>query len=351
MNRIILVILFTLIMTSCAREKSRNLTRFPEKVKIEGKPISKIDFYSAGNVSLKVIDTLLIIQRGEEPMFSIYNTNNYNLLAQFGTMGRGPAEFAMPKLLKQVLYDSISGNPIATVYDFQRRRFSRINLIEALENAIEATSQIVIPNTDSYLTYFYYWDKDFMVATPETEGRFLIHSNTRDENKLIPYLPEVDFDISNSFLPLVYRSEAYVNKDLNRIVAAPSLLGQLDFFNLDGKYLHSTIFDDVDEEKFNKDEKELAKAKMQIIDLDATDELIYCLNYNNSSDDFYGDDYKNLKIQVFDWEGNPIKEYILADARSIRSIAYDVKNNVIFGYSAREMNHNIIIYELDNFKK
>ncbi len=51
-------------------------------------------------------------------------------------------------------------------------------------------------------------------------------------------------------------------------------------------------------------------------------------------------------MEVFDWEGNPIKEYILNDKRIIRSFAVHLKNNRIYGYCPDEKDYNIIIYDM-----
>jgi hypothetical protein len=51
-------------------------------------------------------------------------------------------------------------------------------------------------------------------------------------------------------------------------------------------------------------------------------------------------------VEVFDWEGNPIKEYILNDNRFIETLAVDLKNNRIYGYCRDERDSNIIIYNM-----
>lgn len=52
------------------------------------------------------------------------------------------------------------------------------------------------------------------------------------------------------------------------------------------------------------------------------------------------------KIEVFDWDGTPVKEYVLNDDRFVQSFAMDLENNRIYGYCPYERDNNIIIYDL-----
>ena len=90
-----------------------------------------------------------------------------------------------------------------------------------------------------------------------------------------------------------------------------------------------------------------ANVKMQIVCIQVSTDLIYGLNFNNSNSKLYAEDQherENLKIQVFDWEGNPISEYILDD-KFIIAFAVDPIHNRIYGY-APNLEDNLVIYEM-----
>lgn len=228
MNRFLFSI-FILLTLSCSSKKSDKIVidHFTEKKRIIGNPIKNIEVFSGGNVNLKVIDSFLVIQRMESPFFKIYSTKSHELLAEFGNEGRGPDDFISPELLNQTKY--LKTVPIVTVYDYKRRRFSEINLINAVKAKGEIILQKKIPKTAMQLNYFHYWDDNFLLAAQADDGRFVIYNNEKPQYENIPYIPETEFEIKKGLKPYIYKSVAIVNKDLNRIAMAPIFLGQIDF--------------------------------------------------------------------------------------------------------------------------
>lgn len=305
---------------------------------------------SSGNVDLCVIDTFLVIQKREEKILKIYGTNTHDLLAEYGDLGGGPEEFMRPVLVKQVKYDSENKSPIITVYDMSRRRVNFINILNLIRKKGVIHEQKPLPKGDSYMLHFYFINEDFLLAKPEGEGRFFHYDYGSGETKIIPYVPKIDFPIEDEYFYPIFRSAVTVNMDKGLIAAAPMLLGGIDFFDLNGNYLRSTIFDTT-EKLANTltiaEDTEIFNPFHYISDIDSKGEFIYGLNYNNLSTDIYDHgNNSNLKVEVFDWEGNPIKEYILNDNRFIETLAVDLKNNRIYGYCRDEKDSNIIIYNM-----
>jgi hypothetical protein len=345
---------FFLIVVLCGCENktdnSVEIRTFPEIISLEGQPINDITVLSRGNVALCVIDTFLVIQTGEEKILKIYGTSTHNLLAEYGDSGEGPEEFMRPVLVKQVKYDSENKSPIITVYDIARRRVNFINILNLISKKGVIHEQKPLPKGDSYMLHFYFINDDFLLAKPEGEGRFFHYDYGSGETKIIPYLPKIDFPIKDEYLYPIFRSFVSVNMDKGLIAAAPMLLGGIDFFDLNGNYLRSTIFDST-EKLANTltiaEDTGIFNPFHYISDIDAKGEFIYGLNYNNLSTDIYDHgNNSNLKVEVFDWEGNPIKEYILNDNRFIETLAVDLKNNRIYGYCRDERDSNIIIYNM-----
>lgn len=51
------------------------------------------------------------------------------------------------------------------------------------------------------------------------------------------------------------------------------------------------------------------------------------------------------KVQVFDWNGNPVKEFRFADGRPVRSFAVDSIHNRIYAYDPVNPVYNLVLYE------
>lgn len=346
----ILLLLLTLSL-ACSSPKSSNdiiVRSFPKSLKVLSSPVEDIEVLSRGNVNLVVVDSFLIIQKDDEPMLEIFNTNNHDLLVSFGKKGKGPTDFEGPDLIKQIKRDSLNGSPIIHVFDFSRRRISKINILEAIKNKDSGINQRRIDELDGYLLRYFYEDENFILAKDEGDWRFVRYDYSDSSTYNIPYLPEIDYLENQRQYKSVFRSTVTVNKKKGLIATGTMLLGELNFYNLKGEYLKSTIFTPRKDVRRAIKKGGLIEASLQIMDIQSTEEKIYALNYNNLQRDVHEPTHRNdAKVQVFDWDGNPLIEYILADNMYISYFAYDEKNNRIYGYAPDQKEHNIVMYDLN----
>jgi len=347
------VLIVCLFLFSCDREGGKliYINEFPKEEHLIGRFIEDIKFFSKDNVYLLSIDTFLIVQRNEEPLFHVYNNITYDLLATFGTKGRGPYEFIWPELLNQTYYDESNDSPVACIYDYTRRKFTKLNILYAVNNQFDkASTEISIPRYDQFFKYFFFRDSELMIATPETDSRFVIYKDSTKSYQTVPFIPSPDFPISKELQPWVYRSTSFVNKKLGLMVSAPQFMGEIDFFDLDGNHLSSSIF--FPREGLKKDISNIDingkgyDPKYHIIQLHANDKYIVGLNYNNYQSAIYENgSLSNQCILVFDWKGNPVKKFILDKQYFIKSFAVDWENSRFYGYCSEESEHNVIVYE------
>lgn len=341
-------ILFLILIFNGCKKAQKNIIdaeKFPVSYTLKGKPVKEINFISKGNVNLMVIDTFLIIQREQEKFVFIYSTVNHKLLAKIGSKGRGPGEFITPELVEQISFDLHNESPILYIYDLTRRRVTHINLFDNIfEKCVN--EQTILPDVNFYLTRLNYIDDSIFVGTPEDGGRFIFYNFNTHNFKMIPYIPKVNYKLTKP-LPLVYRSVSCINPQKKLLASASVCLGQIDFFNFNGEHKFSTIFNSNDNLKIDLTNKENSfDPKYQIVDLLSKEDFIYGLNYNNcKGSELYAKDKPNFKVQVFDWDGMPIKEYNL-DNHYVSSIAVDRLHNRIYGYCPNVEKNNLIIYNL-----
>jgi hypothetical protein len=87
--------------------------------------------------------------------------------------------------------------------------------------------------------------------------------------------------------------------------------------------------------------------KQFIVSIEEVNDTLYALNIDNKIQDYRTDsNMQPIKIQVFDWDGNPIKEYIIGDNRRVISFAYDKVHQRFYTYSTDEEDYNIVMYDL-----
>ncbi|MCF8224080.1 MAG: TolB-like 6-bladed beta-propeller domain-containing protein [Bacteroidales bacterium] len=347
------VLIVCLFLFSCNREggKLNIINEFPDVENLIGRSIENVEFFSKGNIYLVSIDTFLIIQRNEEPQFQVYNNITYDLLATFGTKGRGPYEFIWPELLNQTDYDESNNSPVVCIYDYTRRKFTKLNILYAVNNQVDkASTEISIPRYDQFFKYFFFRDDELMIATPETDYRFVIYKDFTKNYQTVPFIPSPDFPISEELQPWVYRSSSFVNKKLGLMVSAPLFLGEIDFFDLDGNHLSSSIF--FPREGLQKDMRiadingKDYDPKYHIVQLHANDKYIVGLNHDNYQSAIYENGNRsNQNILLFDWNGDPVKKFILDKQYYINSFTVDWENSRFYGYCSEESEHNIIVYE------
>lgn len=358
-QRLIIFILQLFLLFNC-KKKENNITlinEFPKEEHIKGIPINNIAFHSKGNVNLIAIDSFLVIQKSEDSFFKIYSTFNYDLLSEFGTKGRGPNEFIFPELLNQTSFDKTNNSPLICVYDYSRRIFTKINIKNAVNYQTNEVFIIeLIPNYPQYFTYFFYRDDDLLIATPESEARFVFYFDSIRSFKTVPYLPNPDFSINEELKSFIYRSASYVNKNSGLLVSAPILLGEIDFFDLNGNYLSSSIFsprDNLRKDLINfKNNGKGYDPKYYIVQLHANDNYIYALNYDNYQTSFLEKhSFSNQSILVFDWKGRPVKKYLLDNTHFIKSFAVDWENNRFYGYCSDGLEHPVFVFNSKEFNK
>jgi len=338
-----------LTLSGCKPKKSDNIIvdKFPETISLSGSPVKEIEVFDKGNVNLLVIDSFLIVQKTYEKFIQIFSTNTHKFLTEFGSRGRGPNEFFSPVLTGQTGYVPITKNPLVYVYDTELRHLTCIDILECIINPKHINNEKKIPDVNSHLTRFFYTNDSIFFAIPEDGGRFLFYNYITLKIKIIPFLPGTGFSIKRDLLHSVYRSACVINKEERLIAAAAVCLGKIDFFDLEGNYIKSTIFESGKNLKKSLNTgAETLDPVIQITQLVSEGDLIYGLNKNNRISDIYETKkYTNFKIMVFNWSGQPVSEYIL-DQRHISSFAVDLSHNRIYGYCPDEEEHTIVVYNL-----
>ncbi|KYG76293.1 TolB-like protein [Roseivirga ehrenbergii] len=337
------LLLSIFIFASCSSSGSDTTNQdiivkeFPKTAILSGKPAKEIMLTTTW-ANLVVVDTFLVVQKREAPFIKIYSTNNHKLLGEIGTQGSGPNEFEMPDILKQISYDKENNSPVVTLYDLGTYRISKVNILKVIEGSDNAITQERAPDLNSVTVTLHHIDHSLFLANPETGGRFVILNSSSKDTTYIPFIPELDVEMKDYTKFMIFQSSVVINKKRNRFVAAPTYLDELNFFDLKGNYIRSTII--------SPRENLLPPPGIQSLptgiirhssSLVEVENKIYALKKGPDEG----------KIQVFDWDGNPLEQYTLEVNSRIGSFAYDKIHKQFYVCFPDEEPYNIYTYPLN----
>jgi hypothetical protein len=341
------IMLFVVIaFIGCKESENSNIIvdMFPEVDTLTGSPVSEIEIFEEG-IEICVVDSFLIILQRQSAKIKIYSTNTHKLLTEFGSKGRGPGEFIAPTFTGQTEYGPEDKNPVVYIFDLERHRLTFADIVACLKNPQHTNKTISVPReVNLFFSRFYYKNDSMFFALPESGGRFLFYNYRTSVIKMIPYVPDIGLKLGEDYLRPVYYSSCCVNKSKKLIAAAPLGIGEIDFFDLNGNYIKSTIFKPRENLK-----KDLTPTDIRyyITSLISDEDLIYGLNCNNTNSDLYKTKkISSFKIEVFSWDGQPVKEYIL-DQRFVSSFAIDHLHKRVYGFCPYEPENKIFIYDLE----
>jgi len=360
-KEILLVSVLLVFVIGCSSEKKKHndiiVNQFPVTTELVGHPANTIEAYSKGHVFLCVVDSFLILLKShisftEERFINIYSTNTHKLLAKTVTKGRGPGELISPEFTGQVEYTPENIHPIVYIYDSGRNRLTFLDVIETVNNNQHINEQILLPQVGYNINSLFYYNDSILVATffPKTgpeDGRFLIYNNRTEETDVIPYLPDIGLTFEEYQQSMIYYSFCSVNIEKQYIAASTMQMGEIDYFDLYGNYIKSTIFDS--REKLIEDLKQKVPSSdphLFVSSLKTKEGFLYALNLDNLESDLLRTmKYKDISLLVFDLNGKPIKKYIFADNRFVYHFAIDMLHKRIYTFCPNEAEHNIIVYD------
>lgn len=366
MKRILVLILAISIVVAC-RDKEQRLNyitelEFPKELHVTGQIMNTLDHF--GIRSLMVIDSFLIIVTPKDSnYFHVYSTSNEELLGKFSGKGRGPEEFIS---VDPIL--SVGDNPqkLFYLYDFGRKEITKIDFIRSIREGKfiyeNSPTGVVNQGVKSPVETVYHVSEDRIIYRDAFEKavRLSIFNYQTGEIVTIPHnFPKrTEYSISESSENRVFMATSLaVSQRLNKIALGPYLLGELDFFDLDGTYLSTTLY--VSHERNRKHISDLydnpgaLHSFNKVVSSDNS--FIYVLN-NNYLEGVIPpsageNNYKPIpspasvghtnELLVFDWEGKPAMK-ILFD-KFISNCTVDSANRLIYGIYRQHLGDDVVI--------
>ena len=325
-----------LFLATCCKqpqnEKEFFVDQFPESKPLTGVILKEFEIPIPKQLIVK--DSLLVLLNSMgEHFFSVYDKSNLDLIAEFGKKGDGPLEFHAVDHIRG--FKGRDEEQSHLILDWNNQRLNFLNLDESIRRntPVLTNEKLPIELKDTYRMVYY--SDTLAIAVQgghESAGRFKIVKG--DSVKIVDYLPELPFMVhEDNYYPIYANVSAAIHTYQNKFVATARMLGQYDFFDFDGNHLHSTVIDrDETLEKAAaapaKPDDPITFYQTQLINIDSYIYSLYTKVYLTEAKE---QKLSNSKIHVLDWEGKPVKEYLLD--RPIVAYDLDLENNAVYGLS------------------
>ncbi len=351
-------IVFLYAIWGCNDRANKNINynnEFPIVRELLSEPIESIPFDNIGGMVL--VDTFLVtLSKNKSPFLQVYSSRFYNLIAEFAYEGRGPGEFMFPNLVQNSLNDYETG---FWIFD-DVKGFYYVDLVGSVLSGnffYQHASEIVLP--DPGFDQVNFLDNE-IIGFRTYDTRFGILNRESGLSHFVPFsATDIGVPVDNNFKYGVYASFIGANSKQKKVFSAYRLLPRIEFFDFDGNYLKTTVYDN---EKYNKEKfkelfalKDPDKVKGTRIYLEATsydNNYIYLLFNNVTEEILFGDDpslLPNSQILIFNWEGEPLQRLVLD--KFVVTFAIDIMQNKIFTYCPLDDDYPIFVYKLSGFDK
>jgi len=334
------------ILSGCSRDEVITIN-FPETIELNSVPVKDIDTYFKPNVTINVVDTFLVIANQQEPFVHIYSTKTHEKLYTFGKQGNGPNEFLYAEVTNQDSFQFEEGinRNAAIIFDFQRNHVTVLDIQASIMQQEDVSINMKIPSDRNHITQLHFAGPEKIISTPLSNANLIYYNIVNSTYTYVPFLPKSELNISEHNKSHIFRPAVFYNRDKSLTAVAPVKFGRLDFFNGEGSYLNSTVFEvnpKVDSE-LEGDLSEHENAKFYIVELDTLKNNILALNINSRAGDI-DSKRQNHNLQLYDWDGNALVKYEL-DGIALTTFAVDHKHSRVYAFAPFN-EHNIIMYEL-----
>ncbi|MCU4177645.1 hypothetical protein [Carboxylicivirga sp. N1Y90] len=242
----LLVVIVTTLLISCHHRtelSSDDYVNFDFVDTINISHDSRIELIQPKYVSVAGEYVIVTNSKGEF-FFQVYNKYSLELVGLFGKRGRGPNEYLSPRIIKTYQGDN---DIMVDIYDSRNRKYCIVEINRAIEDHSYTPDIELLPNQVFSPEEIIYKNRDTLIYTPDNSfenSRFSLFYYSTKHIKSIPFLPELENGVStiNSY-PIYNTISSLYTPCIKTISLASSMLGQVDFFSLDGDYMYSKIIE------------------------------------------------------------------------------------------------------------
>ena len=335
-----IIILTTLSCTSHDIMIGKNILikEFPQEVKLTGE---RVDITSIGVNDIFVVDTFLICFKadGLDDFFDIYSTNTYQSLGKFLSPGRGPDEFLNAIYMGQYFKDSL--NTYMWVKDGALMKLVLFNVTESIRQQKTILDSCIYLSEDCRGECFVLGDT--LISIVNSSYNHILNTYDLKKDSLLQSPIIMLSDPFKNVGAYLLNMGNCLRPDHKKFASMMLYFNQINIF--------SPQFTDVITLSIYKPTVPIKEVSLieerdrtwYFSDIAATNLYIYALYINHPSP-YIHEFEKGVEILQFDWEGTPIRKFIITD--NIINFILDIPKKCIYGF---KMNEEIYKYDISDY--
>ena len=335
-TKILLQILCCLFITiACSVENQRNgqIDRYFTQSDSLVYTIVPNDYIWGAPLAMDYLDSAIIVfdEKTYNGLYHRISCNTPDSVTDFGERGQGINEFMMP-LDFQTTY-----NGEYTIFDYAQKKLFQINPSKSL-TSFQTVLKDTTPNTvkllasryDTYISFGFYQDCMFMLK--DKSGKQLkkigdFPSRDNNEKKQI-----------NQLKGMAYQGTWKINPTNDKFVYATNSADILYFYRIDSTDITSIKKYELNYPTYQVKEKGYARSaplstenKKTFLSVSVSDKFVYLLYSGKCFKDAGLKALEGNIIYVFDWNGEPVKKYLLNIP--ITQLCLDYHSNELYGFA------------------
>jgi len=296
---------------------------------------------------LKIVDDSLLIMfnPGKDFLYDLVNLRTRQRMFRFGKIGNGPGEFTVPT---QFSFGTGNSHDIG-IYNKRLFGYTELKLDSLMLNP-EYIPQANFHNFDFNHYGLFRVNDDTFLGLGYFKNRYVLSGQTGNiisSTGKYPFQDELG-EFTTNQLAYAYQGTLAFHPDGKKFVFATHSSANFEIAEVvdDSVVVHfishmeKPIFSTSDPEGYDVDFD--PESNIGYVDAKATEKYIYLLYFGNSRKDIVDKGLDGARnIFVFDWDGNPIKNFTL----DIGLSNIDVwKDSLIIGFNNKEVPH---VYQLE----
>lgn len=330
-----------------SESKKTFVSEFPVVLQIDAERIS---IETTGLNNIFIIDNYLIgiNYSGSNNFLHVYDNIRFSKLGSLISRGKGPDELLTLQYNQQ--WEKDSAGTYMWVTDINSNKLCRLNIGKSIDLKNSVYDRC-IDNIEMFNSFnIFYMDDNYILTNPRI-SRHNKHNTLQlfnyNTSKLDNEYQLYSDDFSSNIDERIYQLFCTVKPDRTKISAFSMRFSRIHIFNRDHTDSRTiTVFQDVTEGIISNSlrNKELHDINRFYNSLTVTEEFIFALYVNKHIEELMSSEaIEGAEIHIFDWNGNPIKQLLIAE--NIWQITIDDKEKHLYGITANE---EVYRYNLSN---
>lgn len=298
-------------------------------------------------VDMLVIDSFLISDEiFSKKIFKLYDIQTGKLLSNFIDKGRGPNEMLFPHILNYYNQDCF------TTFDNNNKELIYFSLCEFRNQnyRFHKKEKIEFTTTKSFATKSYLLNDSTLLCTGILEkGQYILYNLKSKNTKLLLDYPydEKHKGESNEIKGTAFQGEISVKPDRKKFANATGGIFEIcELQGADIRRIFRKIYYFPEYKIIQNHAAFYSTQPYAFHSITSTDSYIFLIYSGRSMKEFGEEYYAGNNLLVFDWEGNPVVNFILD--RYLKNFTLDVRYMKIFGYCTNPISGEpeIVTYHL-----